>query len=264
MTNKQSQLDIQGPHVSWKAIVYKDNQRPWGRLELYLMRLPQGSGDAHPTFGMSILSTHHLGPPEEKHLSFGFLSRMRAKSPQFCLTLCDPMDCSQPGSTVHGDSPGKNSGVGCRFLLQGIFPTLESNLCLLHWQADSLPLAPTWVSPFPVCHVEGVKLSAVPLVTDVPSFSELLLGSTLWGSQPLTLGNFWVLLSLPLVLVISQQEAGRLGNGYGAARSTQKRLLPLGRWVGSLAPWSSTVNLPQQKMKEVNSLLRIPRDCEGN
>ena len=40
---------------------------------------------------------------------------------------------------------GKNIGVGCHFLLWGIFPTQESNLCLLHllhWQADSLPLAP--------------------------------------------------------------------------------------------------------------------------
>ena len=30
---------------------------------------------------------------------------------QSCLTLCDPLDCSQPGSSVHGDSPGKNIGV---------------------------------------------------------------------------------------------------------------------------------------------------------
>ena len=42
---------------------------------------------------------------------------------QSCLTLCDPMDCSLPGSSVHGDSPGKNSGVGCHALLQGIFLT---------------------------------------------------------------------------------------------------------------------------------------------
>ena len=43
------------------------------------------------------------------------------------------------------DSPGKNTGVGCHALLQGIFPTQGSNpclLCLLHWQAGSLPLAP--------------------------------------------------------------------------------------------------------------------------
>ena len=43
------------------------------------------------------------------------------------------------------DFPGKNTGVGCSFLLQGIFLTQGSNphlLCLLHWQADSLPPAP--------------------------------------------------------------------------------------------------------------------------
>ena len=41
------------------------------------------------------------------------------------------------------DSPDKNTGVGCHFLLQGIFLTQGSNLCLLHllhWQGDSLPL----------------------------------------------------------------------------------------------------------------------------
>ena len=39
------------------------------------------------------------------------------------------------------DFPGKNIGTGCFFLLQGIFPTQGSNLCLLHWQVDSLPLS---------------------------------------------------------------------------------------------------------------------------
>ena len=43
------------------------------------------------------------------------------------------------------DSPGKNTGMGCHFLLQGIFPTQGSEPCLFylqHWQAGSLPLAP--------------------------------------------------------------------------------------------------------------------------
>ena len=42
------------------------------------------------------------------------------------------------------DSPGKNTGVGCHFLLQGIFQTQGLNpglLSLLHWQMDSLPLS---------------------------------------------------------------------------------------------------------------------------
>ena len=44
----------------------------------------------------------------------------------------DRMDCSLPGSSVHGDSPGKNTGVVYHALLQGIFPTQGSNLGLLH------------------------------------------------------------------------------------------------------------------------------------
>ena len=51
---------------------------------------------------------------------------------QLYLTLCNPMDCNPPGTSVHGDSPGKNTGVGCHALLQGIFPTLGSNSALLH------------------------------------------------------------------------------------------------------------------------------------
>jgi len=42
---------------------------------------------------------------------------------QSCLTLCSPMDCSPPGSSVHGDSPGKNTEMGCHSLFLGIFPT---------------------------------------------------------------------------------------------------------------------------------------------
>ena len=59
---------------------------------------------------------------------------------QSFLTLCGPMDCSPPGS-CSWDFPGKNTGVGCHVLRQGIFPTQGLNLCLLcplHWQVDSL------------------------------------------------------------------------------------------------------------------------------
>ena len=38
---------------------------------------------------------------------------------QLCLTLCDPMDCNPPDSSVHAISQA-NTGVGCHFLLQGI------------------------------------------------------------------------------------------------------------------------------------------------
>ena len=60
---------------------------------------------------------------------------------QSCLTLCNPVDCSLPGSSVHGDFSGKSTGVGCHFLLQGIFLDQGSSPRLPHWQADALPLS---------------------------------------------------------------------------------------------------------------------------
>ena len=71
-------------------------------------------------------------------------SKSDTSSPQLCAakvkvsvvrthpTLCGPVDCSPPGSSVHGNSPGRNTGVGCHVLLQGIFPTQSSNLGLPH------------------------------------------------------------------------------------------------------------------------------------
>ena len=43
------------------------------------------------------------------------------------LTLCKPTGCSPPGSSVCGDPPGKNTGMDCHALLQGISPTQGSN-----------------------------------------------------------------------------------------------------------------------------------------
>ena len=60
---------------------------------------------------------------------------------QLCPTLCDPLDCSLPGSSVHGDSPGKNTGGGCRALLQGVFPTQELNPGLPHCRCILYPLS---------------------------------------------------------------------------------------------------------------------------
>ena len=44
---------------------------------------------------------------------------------QSCPTLCNSMDCSPPGFSVHGDSPGKKTGVGCNALLQGNEPGIK-------------------------------------------------------------------------------------------------------------------------------------------
>ena len=59
---------------------------------------------------------------------------------QLCLTLCDPIDYSPPGSSVHEIFQARNTEVSCCFLFQEIFLTL-SLLPLLHLQADSLPLS---------------------------------------------------------------------------------------------------------------------------
>ena len=51
-------------------------------------------------------------------------------SSQLCLTVCDPVDGSPPGSSVHGIL--QNTEVDSHSLLQGIFPTQGSNPGLLH------------------------------------------------------------------------------------------------------------------------------------
>ena len=42
---------------------------------------------------------------------------------QLCPALCDPVDCSPPGSSVQGASPGKNTGVGCHALHSHSLPS---------------------------------------------------------------------------------------------------------------------------------------------
>ena len=58
---------------------------------------------------------------------------------QSCLTLCDPMDFSLPGSSIHGDFPGKNTGVGCHFLLPRNLPNPRIEPRSPTLQVDSLP-----------------------------------------------------------------------------------------------------------------------------
>ena len=58
---------------------------------------------------------------------------------QSCLTLCKFIDCSPPGSSVHGDSPGKNTGVGCHAFLQHNLPQLGIKPRSPEFQADSVP-----------------------------------------------------------------------------------------------------------------------------
>ena len=74
-----------------------------------------------------------------------------AKSLQSCPTLCDPRDSSPPGSAVPGDSPGKNTGVGCHFLLQCMKVKSESEVA----QSCLTPSNPMDCSP-PGSSVHGI------------------------------------------------------------------------------------------------------------
>ena len=56
---------------------------------------------------------------------------------KLCPTLYDSMDCKPTRFLCLWDFPGKNTGVGCCFFLQGIFLIQGSNPHLLHLQADS-------------------------------------------------------------------------------------------------------------------------------
>ena len=93
---------------------------------------------------------------------------------QLCLTL--PSYGLHPARLLHPcSSPGKNTRMGCHFLLQGIFPTQGSNshlLRVLHFQADSLPLRHLGSPNCYIAHVENHDYIAV------------------WGSFLLPMQNF--------------------------------------------------------------------------
>ena len=76
---------------------------------------------------------------------------------QLCLTLCNPVNCSLPGSSVHEDSSGRNTRVGFYALLQGIIRTQGLNpglshrrQILYHLSHQGSPRILEWVAyPFP-------------------------------------------------------------------------------------------------------------------
>ena len=118
----------------------------WTHCFCFWWGQPSSSRTQGPFLGFLCISYFHslLGCLNQYTNTMIFLC-MCAKSFQLCPTLLWPMGCSLPGSSVHRDSPGKNTGVGCYALLQGIFLTQRSNphfWSLLHWQTGSLPTEP--------------------------------------------------------------------------------------------------------------------------
>jgi len=112
------------------CIVSPGKHRPHPRTLTFWLQVPV-PGNRH---GHHSLSLHCPGRREfpVSGLWLGARVFVVCLVAQSCLMLFDPVDCSLPGSSIHGDSPGKNSGVGCHALLQGIFPTQGSNPGLPH------------------------------------------------------------------------------------------------------------------------------------
>ena len=93
------------------------------------------------------------------------------------------MDCSLPGSFVYGDSPGKNTGVACHALLQGLFPTQGSNSGLLHcrqilyqlsYQGSPSVSIDTPKYPFSSLSVGKLSFSVIPGLSFLPLIEKYL------------------------------------------------------------------------------------------
>ena len=95
------------------------------------------NGQAKRKRPMAALVTENLTP--SSLLLVCLLSRV--------LTLLKPCGLRPLQAPLQWDSPGKDSGLGCHFLLQGIFLTQGSNLLPPHWQVDSLLLSPPGKPP---------------------------------------------------------------------------------------------------------------------
>ena len=155
------------------------------------------------------------------HFLFGYITHCELIFPtvvlclvtQGYLTLCHPMDCSPLGSSVHGDSPGKNTGVGCHALLQGIFPTQDQNqvsgiagIFFTIWATrETYPTVVTSLFRFILWHVD-VQLSHHRSLK-LSFFHWIPFTSWLWPIDyvcaGLFLGNLFVpLISMYIILLI--------------------------------------------------------------
>ena len=94
-------------------------------LSLLMLTLITGLRQCSP--GFSAVTPRFSPPCPPRHRALGEEVVLLALS-QVQL-FGHPRDCSLPGSSVHGIFPGKNAGVGCHFLLQGISPTQGLNPC---------------------------------------------------------------------------------------------------------------------------------------
>ena len=150
---------------------------------------------------------------------------------KLCPSLCHPMDYSPPGSFYQWNFPGENTEVDYHFLLQGIFQTHGSNLQLLHWQADCLPLCCQGRPSFVYCVC--LCLCAQPL-----SHVQLSLPH---GLQPTT--SCWIAISFPRGIFLTQRLNLHVLHGQANSLPLSRNVSPLvpNRKVCPLAGWGGLV-----------------------
>ena len=106
---------------------------------IMMMMEPLGgvSGDSEELF--SFMSQHRKNSVRGKVIDMCVCQVLH-----LCLALCDPVDCSPPGSSVHGILQARLlEWVAKPFSRGSSRPRDRTHIsCLLHWQAGSLPLAP--------------------------------------------------------------------------------------------------------------------------
>ena len=103
-------------------------------------------------YGVVLISTVQQNESAILAIKIKLELKVKGNSLNYVQLFATPMDCSSPGSSVHRDSPGRNTGVGCHALLQGIFPTQGSNPGLLpcrqilyHLSREGSPRILVWV-----------------------------------------------------------------------------------------------------------------------
>ena len=134
-------------------------------------------------------------------------------SPFSQLTLCRPMNCSWPGSSVHVILQARILEWVCQFLHQGIFPTQGSNphlLGLVYGQAGSVPLSSVWsVESHSFCHPMDCSTPGFPVLHHSRSLLKLMSIESVMPSNHLILCHSLLLLPtiFPSIRVFSNESA---------------------------------------------------------
>ena len=119
---------LQARILEW-VVISSSRGSSWSRIE-------PASPASLALSGRFFLPLSHLGSPSGQEWAVMCLVT------QSCPALCIPVDCSPPGSSVHGDSPGKNNGMGLLGPPPGDLPDPEIELRFPALQEDPLPSGP--------------------------------------------------------------------------------------------------------------------------